>query len=80
MLASGEPLLRNTFNTADRLPFSFAEALIKAIAGDKGVVEPSFVYLPGVPGGTAIKETTKLDYFSVPIELGVGSTILLLVC
>ncbi len=34
-------------------------------------MEPSFVYLPGVAGGEAIAKETGLDFFSVPIELGV---------
>jgi len=50
--------------------FRFAEKVIKASKGETGIVEPSFVYLPGVPGGDAIAKETGLDYFSVPIELG----------
>ena len=49
----------------------FAEKLLKAAAGEKGVVEPSFIYLPGVPGGDAIAKDTGVDFFSTPIELGV---------
>jgi hypothetical protein len=51
---------------------SFAEKVIKAVNGEKGVVEPSFVYLPGVSGGDAIAKATGCDFFSVPIELGVS--------
>lgn len=50
--------------------FRFAEKLLRAIKGEKGLVEPSYVYLPGVPGGEAIVKQTGCDYFSVPIELG----------
>lgn len=50
----------------------FAEKLLKAVAGAKGLVEPSYVYLPGVPGGKEIAEKTGCDFFSVPIELGVS--------
>jgi len=50
--------------------FRFAERVIKAAKGEKGVVEPTFVYLPGVSGGDAIKEETGCDFFSVPVELG----------
>ncbi|KAF2658981.1 malate dehydrogenase [Lophiostoma macrostomum CBS 122681] len=50
--------------------FRFAEKIIKAVKGEKGIVEPSYVYLPGVAGGDAIKEATGVDFFSVPIELG----------
>ena len=46
--------------------------MLKAAAGAKGLVEPSYVYLPGVPGGKEIAEKTGVDFFSVPIELGVG--------
>ena len=52
---------------------SFAEKLIKASKGEKGIVEPTFVYLPGVSGGDAIAKETGLEYFSIPIELGVCS-------
>ncbi|PSS00913.1 malate dehydrogenase [Coniella lustricola] len=50
--------------------YRFAEKLLKAVAGTKGLVEPSYVYLPGVPGGAEIAKKTGLDFFSVPIELG----------
>lgn len=50
---------------------SFVEKLIKASKGEKGIVEPTFVYLPGVPGGKEIAKETGVDYFSVPVELGV---------
>lgn len=51
---------------------SFAEKLLKAVAGAKGLTEPSYVYLPGVPGGEEIAKKTGCDFFSVPIELGVS--------
>jgi len=51
---------------------SFAEKVIKASKGEKGIVEPSYVYLPGVEGGDAISKATGLEFFSVPIELGVN--------
>ncbi|KAG8407639.1 hypothetical protein J3458_020383 [Metarhizium acridum] len=50
--------------------FRFAEKLLRAVKGEKGLVEPSYVYLPGVPGGDAIAKETGCDFFSVPIELG----------
>jgi malate dehydrogenase len=52
---------------------SFAEKVIRAVKGEKGLVEPSFVYLPGVPGGEEIAKEIGCDFFSVPIELGVSS-------
>lgn len=54
----------------------FAEKIIKAVKGEKGIVEPTFIYLPGVSGGEAIAKETGLDYFSVPVELGVFSSVL----
>ena len=45
--------------------------MIKAAKGEKGIVEPTFVYLPGVTGGDSIAKETGVDYFSVPVELGV---------
>ena len=50
--------------------YRFAEKLMKAIKGESGIVEPTFVYLPGVPGGEEIAKETGCDYFSVPVELG----------
>lgn len=41
--------------------------------GEKGIVEPTFVYLPGVSGGEAVQNEVGVDYFSVPVELGVRS-------
>ena len=46
---------------------------MKAAGGEKGIVEPTYVYLPGVPGGEAIAKETGLDFFSVPVELGVST-------
>jgi len=48
----------------------FAEAVIKASKGTKGIVEPTYIYLPGVSGGEDIHKETGLDYFAVPVELG----------
>ncbi|KAL9602128.1 MAG: hypothetical protein Q9179_002636 [Wetmoreana sp. 5 TL-2023] len=50
--------------------YRFTESVIKAAKGEKGIVEPSYVYLPGVSGGDAIAKETGVDFFSVPIELG----------
>ena len=51
--------------------FRFAEKVIRAVKGEAGIVEPSFVFLPGVSGGDAIAKKTGCDFFSVPIKLGV---------
>ncbi|KAL8651068.1 MAG: hypothetical protein Q9210_003464 [Variospora velana] len=50
--------------------YRFTESVIKAAKGQKGIIEPSYVYLPGIDGGDAIAKETGVDYFSVPIELG----------
>ena len=47
---------------------------MKAAKGEKGIVEPTYVYLPGVEGGDAIVKETGCEFFSVPIELGVCSS------
>jgi malate dehydrogenase len=52
--------------------FRFAEKVIKAMHGETGIVEPSYVYLPGVPGGEEVHKLTGCDFFSVPIVLGKG--------
>lgn len=45
---------------------------MRAAKGDKGIVECTYVYLPGVPGGDAIAKETGCDFFSIPVELGVS--------
>ena len=42
---------------------------MQAVKGQSGIVEPTFVYLPGVPSGEAIAKQTGCDFFSVPCEL-----------
>ena len=49
--------------------------MLKAVKGEKGIVEPSFIYLPGVPGGDAIAKETGIDFFSTPVEFGVSGRI-----
>jgi len=51
--------------------FRFAEKILRAVRGEKGIIEPSYVYLPGVEGGAEIAKLTGVEYFSVPIELGI---------
>ncbi len=56
----------------DRFDGRFAEAVLKAVKGEKGVIQPSFVYLSGVPGGDAVQKSVDgLEYFSTNVELGV---------
>lgn len=53
----------------------FAGKVIRAVNGEKGIVTPTFVNLASdKTGGDALrKEIGKdLDYFSAPVELGVG--------
>lgn len=51
----------------------FAEAVLKAHKGERGIIQPSFVYLPGIPGGKVVQDLLGgLDYFSTNIELGVN--------
>jgi malate dehydrogenase len=50
--------------------FRFSEKLIRALSGETGIVEPSYVYLPGVEGGPEIQKITGCEFFSVPIVLG----------
>jgi malate dehydrogenase len=58
--------------------FRFAEKVIRASQGATGIIEPSFVYLPGVDGGAEIQKETGVDFFSVPIELGVSTLSLIM--
>jgi malate dehydrogenase len=51
---------------------SFAERVLRAAKGESGIIEPTFVYLPGVEGGDAVAKETGCDYFSVPVQLGVS--------
>ncbi|KAF8427314.1 malate dehydrogenase [Tirmania nivea] len=50
--------------------FRFAESVIKITKGEKGIVEPTFIYLAGVEGGEEVRKVTGLDFFAVPVELG----------
>lgn len=52
--------------------YRFAEKVARAVKGESGIIEPSYVYLPGVEGGEAISKAVGVDFFSVPIELGVS--------
>lgn len=53
----------------------FAEKVIKALKGEKGIIVPSYVNLTAdAEGGAKINAETKSDltYFSAPIQLGAG--------
>lgn len=52
----------------------FAEKVIRALKGEKGLVAPSYVHLSAdKTGGDALKKEIgkDLDYFSAPVEIGV---------
>ncbi|KAH9210797.1 lactate/malate dehydrogenase [Leptodontidium sp. 2 PMI_412] len=50
--------------------FRFVSALLRAKDGESGVIEETYLYLPGVPGGKEIAEELGVDYFAVPVEFG----------
>jgi len=51
--------------------YKFAESVLRAVKGETGIIEPSYVYLPGVPGGEAVQQSVNgLEYFSVNVQLG----------
>lgn len=50
--------------------FRFTEAVLKGAAGEKNIVEPTFVFLDGVEGGSAVKAIVGTDFFSVPVKFG----------
>ena len=51
----------------------FAEKLLKAITGEKGIVAPSYVHLSADEGGKTVQSEVgaPLEFFSSQIELGV---------
>ncbi|KAE8377916.1 lactate/malate dehydrogenase [Aspergillus bertholletiae] len=50
--------------------YRFAESVIKASKGQTGIIEPTFVYLPGIPGGEEIVKATGVEFFSTLVTLG----------
>ncbi len=71
MQASGTFANKHSGTSTQLSRIRFAEKVIKAVKGEKGIVEPTYIYLPGVDGGEAIAKEVGVDYFSVPVELGV---------
>jgi malate dehydrogenase len=52
----------------------FAQLIIRAVKGEKGLVAPSYVHLSADPAGgeALVKELGKpIQYFSARVELGV---------
>jgi hypothetical protein len=72
MLASGLPLSPELVFVSLLIRGRFAESIIKASQGQSGIVEPTFVYLPGVTGGEDIANETGVEFFSTLVELGVS--------
>ncbi|CAG79526.2 YALI0E14190p [Yarrowia lipolytica CLIB122] len=50
--------------------FRFAEAVLKGAAGEKGIIEPAYIYLDGIDGTSDIKREVGVAFFSVPVEFG----------
>ncbi|KAI5299889.1 hypothetical protein KEM56_002898 [Ascosphaera pollenicola] len=48
----------------------FAKSIVAALKGEKGVVENTYVYLPGIEGGAEIAKAVGVEFFSVPVQLG----------
>ncbi|KAF6829618.1 malate dehydrogenase [Colletotrichum plurivorum] len=50
--------------------YRFAQAIIKASQGQPGIVEPAYVYLPGIERGDSVARELGVDYFAVPVSFG----------
>lgn len=48
----------------------FVQSILKAVSGESGIKEETYLYLPGVPGGKEIAAELGVDYFAVPVEFG----------
>jgi malate dehydrogenase len=73
LLATGpntQPFYQKTVIISTDRPIRFAEAVIKALRGETGIVEPTFVYLPGIAGGDEIAKATGVEFFSTLVTLG----------
>lgn len=47
------------------------ERVCRAMKGEIGMQECTFVYMPGIEGGKEIAETVGVDFFAVPVEFAV---------
>jgi malate dehydrogenase len=45
-------------------------SILKALSGESNVIEETYLYLPGIPGGEEISNELGVDYFAVPVEFG----------
>jgi malate dehydrogenase len=62
---------------------AFASKVLRALAGEKGIVTPSYVHLNADrEGGAALKKEVgrDLDYFSANIQIGVSIFVILEAC
>lgn len=48
------------------------ERILRALKGEQGMRDCSYVYLPGIEGGNEIVKAIGVDYFAAPVEFGVG--------
>ncbi|EMR08037.1 malate dehydrogenase, NAD-dependent [Pneumocystis murina B123] len=46
-------------------------ATLSMAIGHSGIIQSSFIYLPGIPGGDEIIKRVNLQFFAVQVELGV---------
>ena len=53
----------------------FVSSILKATNGEKGIVEETYLYLPGIPGGKEVADELGVDYFAVPVELGLEGAV-----
>ncbi len=50
--------------------FKFANSILKAISGEKNIIEPTYVHLEGIEGGKEVAAKLGVKYFTLPVELG----------
>ena len=51
-------------------PYRFVKSILRAVSGESGIIEETYLYLPGIAGGKEIAEKLGVDYFAVPVEFG----------
>jgi malate dehydrogenase len=48
---------------------------LRAVSGEKGIIEDTYLYLPGVPGGKEVAAELGVDYCAVPVEFGLEGAV-----